>query len=444
MERVKTNPAKVILTSYVTLILISSLLFWVAPTTKDEISYIDALFTVTSAVTVTGLTVLSTGSDLTPLGEAFVLLLIQVGGLGYMTLTTFFFVLLGRRIGLRERLILSESLSYPGVYGLVRFLKRTVVFTLTVELAGFFLLLLRWLGDMDLSKALYFSLFHSVSAFNNAGFSLFPESLGPYRNDPYTVLVFSLLIVLGGIGFFVVQDILFFIRGRVKRLSTHTKVVLTSTLLLILGGWLLLMLTELGHPGGVWEKGVLEGMLSTFFLSVSSRTAGFTTVDLSDLSESSLFFLLTLMFIGASPGGTGGGVKTVTFALITVAVLSYIRGREEIVLFGRSVSRDQVYRAMVVILLSTAYIVTANLVLDRIEERDFLSTLFEVVSAFSTVGLSVGSGGLSFSSGFSPVGKLVIIVTMVVGRVGILSFAFAIAMREKRASIRHPEARLLI
>ncbi len=444
MERVKTNPAKVILTSYVTLILISSLLFWVAPTTKDEISYIDALFTVTSAVTVTGLTVLSTGSDLTPLGEAFVLLLIQVGGLGYMTLTTFFFVLLGRRIGLRERLILSESLSYPGVYGLVRFLKRTVVFTLTVELAGFFLLLLRWLGDMDLSKALYFSLFHSVSAFNNAGFSLFPESLGPYRNDPYTVLVFSLLIVLGGIGFFVVQDILFFIRGRVKRLSTHTKVVLTSTLLLILGGWLLLMLTELGHPGGVWEKGVLEGMLSTFFLSVSSRTAGFTTVDLLDLSESSLFFLLTLMFIGASPGGTGGGVKTVTFALITVAVLSYIRGREEIVLFGRSVSRDQVYRAMVVILLSTAYIVTANLVLDRIEERDFLSTLFEVVSAFSTVGLSVGSGDLSFSSSFSPVGKLVIIVTMVVGRVGILSFAFAIAMREKRASIRHPEARLLI
>ena len=444
MGKVKTNPAKVILTSYMALIALGSLVFWLGPTTKREIEYIDALFTVTSAVTVTGLTVIDTASDLTLLGQLLLLLLIQVGGLGYMTLTTFFLVVLGRKIGLRERMILAESLNYPGLYGLVRFLKRVIIFVVLTELVGFVLLAVRWWEDMGPLKATYMALFHSVSAFNNAGFSLFTGSLEAFRGDVYTILIFSALIVLGGLGFFVVQDLILFLRGKVRRVTTHTKVVLVITSILILGGWALLMITEAGHPGGLWDLGLKEGLLSGLFLSVSSRTAGFTTLDLSQLSESSLFLVLILMFIGASPGGTGGGVKTVTFTLITVAVMSYVRGRDEVVLFGRRVPQDLVYRSMVIILLSTAYIVVANLLVDRLEEKDFLATIFEIVSAFSTVGFSLGSDGVSFSSQLGTLSKLILVITMVVGRVGILSFALAVAFSERRSHLRHPEARLLV
>jgi trk system potassium uptake protein TrkH len=434
VEKVKTYPAKVILGSYLGVIALSYILFTVLPATRKPVDPIDLLFTVTSAVTVTGLTVIDPVKDLTPLGQVLIAFLVQIGGIGYMTLTTFFLVVLGKKIGLRERLILEEALSYPGLYGLVRFLKRVVLFVLVTEVAGAVLLSLLWVGDMGLLRALFMGAFHSLSAFNNAGFTLLPEGLEPYRHNLPVICTFSVLIILGGIGFYAVWDLILFFRGRVRRVSTHTKVVLISTFVLLAVGWAGLTLTELGHAGGVTDA---------LFLSVSSRTAGFTTIDLPDLSESSLFLLLILMFVGASPGGTGGGVKTVTFTLITVAVVSYIRGREEVVLFGRSVPQGLVYRAMVIILLSTAYIVTVNLIVDRLEEKDFLSTLFEIVSAFSTAGLSV-SEGLSFSSQFGPLSKLLIILTMIVGRVGILSFALAFAAGERRSRVRFPEARLLV
>ncbi|MDQ7038089.1 MAG: potassium transporter TrkG [Aquificota bacterium] len=434
MKKVKANPAKVILGSYIGLIGAGFLLFVLLPTTEREVSCIDLLFTVTSAVTVTGLVVLDPATDITPLGQVLLLVLIQIGGIGYMTLTTFFLVLVGKRIGLRERLILSESLGYPGLFGLVRFLKRVVLFVVLAETLGTLMLTLMWLGDMDPLEAFWMALFHSVSAFNNAGFSILPGGFGAHINGLPALMVFAVLIVLGGLGFYVVQDLLLFARGKVPRLSTHTKVVLLSTSVLLICGSALLLLTEAGHKGGVADM---------LFLSVSSRTAGFSTTDLSQLSESTLFLLIILMFIGASPGGTGGGVKTVTFTLITVAVFSYIRGREEVVLFGRSVPQEQIYRAMVIILLSTAYIVAVNLAIDRIEEKDFLATLFEVVSAFSTVGLSLGDN-LSFSSQLSIPSKMLIILTMVVGRVGILSFALAIAYGERRSRLKHPEARLLV
>ncbi len=445
MKVTKLKPPQIILLSYLALISAGTLLFIAAPTTREPVGLVDALFTVTSALTVTGLVVLDTGRDLTPLGQALVLLLIQVGGLGYMTLTTFFLVVLGRRIGLRERLILAESLNYPGVYGLVRFLKRVVVFVLLAELAGFLLLLPVFLGDLPTAQAVFYALFHAVSAFNNAGFSLFSDSLSGFRGDLYMNLVIASLVILGGVGFFVINELYLYGRGAIRRISSHTRLVLSVSVLLVLLGWVGLLLTEWGHERGIWSLGWKERVLSTFFLSVSSRTAGFSTVELGHLSESTLFLTMILMFIGASPGGTGGGIKTTTFAVILLSVLSYIRGTGEVRVFERSIGSAQIHRAMVILSLSILYVSLTNLLIDRLEEKDFLSTLFEVLSAFSTVGLSVGGeGGLSFSSEFGSASKLLIVLSMIVGRVGILSFAIALMGRESKPALRRPEAKLLI
>lgn len=439
------SPPRIILFSYLGLITVGTLLFRSLPTTEKPASWIDSLFTVTSAVTVTGLTVLDTEKDLTFIGKLLLLILIQIGGLGYMTLTTFFLITLGRRIGLKERLMLAEALNYPGIYGLVRFLKRVILFVLLVESLGSLLLLLDFGRRFPLKDAVFVSVFHSVSAFNNAGFSTFSNGLVGFRGDVFLNLVICLLIIVGGAGFFVINELYLYLKGDIRKLSTHTKLVLTTTLLLVAGGWLALLGTELFNHKGIWALSWGERVLSTFFLSVASRTAGFSTVDLGGLSESSLFVLILLMFAGASPGGTGGGVKTTTLAVMLLSILSYVRGASEVVVFKRSISPHHIHRALVITTLSFTYVSLMNLLVDRIEGKDFLATAFEVVSAFSTTGLSVGYGeGLSFSAGFSPMGKLLITLTMLVGRVGILSFAIATIGKEREARLKHPEARLLL
>ncbi len=438
------SPARAILVSYVSIIVVATALFMLLPTTKGEVSLLDALFTVTSAVTVTGLVVLDTGRDLTPLGQFLVLFLIQIGGLGYMTITTFLLVVMRRKIGIRERLILSESLNYPGIYGLVRFLKRVVIFVILVEFVGFLLLTLLFMRRFEPEEALFYALFHSISAFNNAGFSLFSDSLEGFRGDLGVNIVIMSLIILGGIGFFVINELYLLVRGRINRISTHTKMVLVASSILILGGGLLIFLTEIFHHKGLWSLPVSERVLSSLFLSVSSRTAGFSTLDLNLLSESTIFLIMLFMLIGASPGGTGGGVKTSVFAVVVLAVLSYIRGRSQVVVFERRISESQVHRAMVILVLSILYIGCVNLLIDRIEEKDFLKTIFEVMSAFTTTGLSLGRDGLSFSAEFSPVSKFLIILSMLVGRVGILSFAIALMSSEREERLGYPEARLLL
>ncbi len=443
--RVSLNPSQGILLSYLLLIAFGTLLLYLPISHRGSLELIDAFFTSTSAVTVTGLTVVDTGRDFTLFGQLVILFLIQIGGLGYMTLATFFLITLGRRIGLKDRMILSEALNYPGLYGLVRFLKRVVILVIAVEFTGFLLLFAHWYKEFSPEKAFWLSLFHSVSAFNNAGFSLFPNNLMDYRGDLYLNLVVSLLILIGGLGFFVINELLLLLRGSINRLSTHSKLVLSISGLLVVLGALGIFITEAFHYGGLWALNLKERVISSFFLSISSRTAGFNTVDIPSLSESTLFLLILLMFIGASPGGTGGGIKTTTFSVIVLAVFSYVKGRSEVVVFKRKVPDVQIHRAMVILSLSALYIAFINLLIDRIEEKDFLSTLFEVISAFSTVGLSVGSmGGLSFSAGFSDLSKVLIAITMIVGRVGVLSFAIALIGRERKSGLKHVEGKILI
>nr|WP_243694478.1 TrkH family potassium uptake protein [Aquifex aeolicus] len=420
------------------------MLLYLPISTTRPISFLDALFTATSAVTVTGLAVLDTYSDFTLFGKLVILFLIQVGGLGYMTLSTFFLVLLGRRIGLKERLILAESLEYPSMHGLIRFLKRVFSFVFITELTGAILLSI-YFSLKGVEDPVFNGIFHSVSAFNNAGFSTFKNGLLDFRGDLFVNLVISFLIILGGIGFFVVNDIYLWYTKKVPRLSVHTKLVMITSVLLILLGTVGLIFTEFGNYKGLWQYDWYERILSSYFMSVSSRTAGFSTVDLIDMSESSQFLLMILMFIGASPGGTGGGIKTTTFVVILIAVYSFVRGREQSVIFERSVPESTIKKALVILSLSIFFINFVNLMLDKFENKDFLYTMFEVVSAFSTVGLSIGNPeGLSFCADFSPLGKIVIIITMLVGRLGILGFALALTGRSEVQRIKYPEARILV
>ncbi|RUM31092.1 MAG: potassium transporter [Aquifex sp.] len=440
----KLNPSRTLLLSFSALIIIGAILLYLPVSTTRPISFLDALFTATSAVTVTGLTVLDTYSDFTLFGKLVILFLIQVGGLGYMTLTTFFLVLLGRRIGLKERLILAESLEYPSIHGLIRFLKRVFSFVFVTELTGAVFLSV-YFSLKDVEDPLFNGIFHSISAFNNAGFSTFKNGLLDFRGDIFVNLIISFLIILGGIGFFVVNDVYLWYTKKVPRLSVHTKLVLLTSVLLILIGTLGLLFTEYGNYRGIWKYSWYERILTSYFMSVSARTAGFSTIDIMNMSESSQFLISLLMFIGASPGGTGGGIKTTTFVVILIAVYSFVKGREQSVVFERSISENTIKRALVILSLSIFFINFVNLALAKFENKDFLSTMFEVISAFSTVGLSVGnSKGLSFCADFSPFGKVVIIITMLVGRVGILGFAFALTGKTEVQRIKYPEARILV
>ncbi|RMH80443.1 MAG: potassium transporter [Acidobacteria bacterium] len=436
------TPHRVLLFSYLIAILVGSILLYLPISTTRTLSYLDALFTSTSAITVTGLVVLDTEKDFTPFGKVVLLVLIQLGGLGYMTLTTYFLITLRRKIGLRERLILAEAFNYPGMYGLVRFTKRMLPIILFLEFLGAVLLFPSFFqrqGDPLTSAGM--SLFHSISAFNNAGFSLFSDNLTRFRGDIWLNLVVCTLIILGGLGFFVLYELLLYWRGGIRRLSTHTKLVLVSSSLLVLLGSFVLLLDLYQWD----ELSLKEKILVSLFHSVSARTAGFNTVDLSMLSEASLFMLINLMFVGASPGGTGGGIKTITATVIFLAVLSHIRGQREVSFLGRRLMDSQIHRAMVILSLGFAYTTLMALILSEIEGKRLIPVLFEVVSAFSTVGLSVGNPqGLSLSADFSPLGKILIILTMITGRVGVLSFMLALAGKGRVRHVSYPEARLLL
>ncbi len=442
MRGFEWTPHRILLFSYLGVILVGSVFLYLPISTLRPISYMDALFTATSATTVTGLVVLDTEKELTPFGKFVVLLLIQLGGLGYMTFTTYFLIALRRRLGLRERLILAESFNYPGMHGLVRFVKRMFPLVFFVELVGALLLFPSFLFKLrDPSEALFASLFHSVSAFNNAGFSTFSDNLIGFRGNLWVNAVISLLIILGGIGFYTIYELILYKRGELRRLSTHTKLVLLSSALLILFGFFML-LPDLWRFENMSMK---ERLMASLFHSISARTAGFNTIDISKLSEASQFVLVNLMFVGASPGGTGGGIKTITAVVVFLAVFSYIRGRPDVVVFGRRLIDAQVHRAMVVLSLSFAYNTLVATLLTELEGIRLLPALFETVSAFSTVGLSLGNPrGLSLSADFSPFGKFLIILTMIAGRVGVLGFMLALAGKEKPSHVRLPEARLLL
>ncbi len=411
-----------------------------------HVSVLDAFFTSTSAVCVTGLIVIDPPKDLSLFGQLVLMLLIQAGGLGYMTISTLIASALGKRVTLQERLTLADALNVHSMEGLLRFAGTVAALTITLELGGAFLMGWRFSADLGWTRGLYFGLFHSVSAFNNAGFSLFSDNLMGYRGDLTINLVVTTLIICGGLGFLVLAELL---RWRYRRrpvLSTHARVVLGTTVFLLATGTMLIYVIERGNPATLGPLGTGQALLASYFQAVTPRTAGFNTIAIGSMAAPSLFLIVALMFIGASPGGTGGGVKTTTFTITMAAIVATVRGRRDPEVFGRRLSAETVARAFAVEVIAFLALNAVVALLLVVERRDLMATLFETASAFGTVGLSMGhpDSPLSLSAFFSGSGKLLIMGMMFMGRVGPLTLAFALAGRAGQPSLRYPEGKVLI
>ncbi|MCL6634904.1 MAG: TrkH family potassium uptake protein [Peptococcaceae bacterium] len=399
--------------------------------------FLTALFTATSAVCVTGLVVVDTGTHWSLAGQIIILVLIQVGGLGFMTMATLFSILMGRRINLRERLLIKEALNQINVEGVVRLARYVLFFTFGTELLFALVLGVRWAADLGWWRGMWFGLFHAVSAFNNAGFDLFGgfKSLTGYAEDAVVTLSITTLIILGGIGFSVIADI--YRTRKWRKLSLHSKLVLLVTAILLVAGMVLILLLEWSNTlAGLSPAGKF---LAAWFQSVTPRTAGYNTLDIAALHGSTQFLLIVLMFIGASPGSTGGGIKTATFGVLSLAVLSQVAGREDAEIFGRRIPKIQIYKSLAIMFMAVALVMTIAFLLEITEEADFLKVLFETVSAFGTVGLTMG-----LTPELTTAGRLLIITTMFLGRLGPLTVAFALAQRRKRALIRFPEENIIV
>lgn len=403
--------------------------------TGPELGWLDALFTSVSAVCVTGLIVVDTATYFTPAGQAFLLVLIQLGGLGIVTFTSLIIIALGRRLSLRQQ-ALSGGAAEVAPHVDPRTLARDVVrFTLGIEAAGALLLYALWVPRFGWGDAAWPALFHSVSAFCNAGFSVFSDSMVGFQRSPLTLLAIATLVVAGGIGFLTLVELYLFRaarrEGRQLRISLHSRIVLATTALLLAGGWLAFAffewrITLAGLPW--WDRAV-----NALFMGVMPRTAGFNNVDYAQATDATNFLTIILMFVGGSPGSMAGGMKTTTFALIGLLAWSRFRGREVTSLWGRSIPEETIQRAVglavvafgLVTLSIFAYTATELAGMPHAEsEGAFMQYMFEAVSAFNTVGLSMGVTG-----GLSDPGKLLTVLLMYLGRVGPLTFAAALALR---------------
>lgn len=440
------SPSQFLVASFGLLIVLGGLVLWlpISAANGHTISLLDALFTATSAVCVTGLIVVDTPNDLSTFGQVVLMLLIFIGGLGYMTLSTVLVAALGRKLSLQERTTLQEALNVDTREGLVRFAALVFRVALSMQLTGALILTLRFWPEFGLARGAYLGLFHAVSAFNNAGFTLWSDNLVRYRGDLVVNVVVTLLIVFGGLGFFVIRELLD--RKRFSRWALHSKLAVVITSVLLVTATILVMGFEWNNPRTLGGLPLGEKILASWFQAVTPRTAGFNTIDIGGMTTPALFLTMALMFIGASPGGTGGGVKTTTFGITVFALIATVRGGEETVAFKRRIPADTIARAFFISLMAflALNVVAATLLLT--EGRDLLKTLFETTSAFGTVGLSMGEPGsvLSLAGGFSAFGKWLLIGMMFLGRVGPLTVAVALAGRQRKSHVRFPEGRVFI
>jgi trk system potassium uptake protein len=436
------DPPKILVLGFSFIILIGAFLLTLPAATVDGkgLPWLDALFTATSATCVTGLVVVDTGTTFTLFGQLVILGLIQIGGLGFMTFATLFALILGKRISLKERLLIKESLNNLSIDGVVRLVKRILIFTVVIELIGGILLAIRFSFDFQLSKAIYFGFFHAISNFNNAGFDLMGDfrSLTGYVDDPLVTLVVCALITLGGIGFIVMNEVYEY--RQTRRFSLHTKIVLLMSSILIVFGTILIFILEYQNPKTLQPLSTFGKFLASLYQAVTPRTAGSNTLNIPDLTQPTLFLIIFLMFVGASPGSTGGGIKTTTFATLLGAVWSNIKGKDDVIFFRNRILYDTIYKALTVTVSGLFLVMMITMLLTITEpNKDFLMLLFEATSAFATVGLSMG-----LTPELSTVGKILIIFTMFAGRVGPLTIAYAVALNRKPAPFKYPKGRIMI
>lgn len=430
------SPSSMLVVGFGAMILFGTvlLMFPFASRSGTWTPFVTALFTSTSAVCVTGLVVVDTLDYWSFFGQLIILILIQLGGFGFMTSATIFLVALGRRIGLRERLLIRESVGVIQLGGLLRIIKGMAIFTIVAEAFGAVVFFVRFSDEYSPAVAAWKSIFQSVSAFNNAGFDVFGgfRSISEYYGSPLTVLTTAVLVILGGISYLVLRDI--YLNRSFRKLSIDTKLVLSVTIFLITLGTVVILATEFGNTGSLGTMSLPQKILNSFFQSVTSRTAGFSSFPTADMTDYALFFTMLLMFVGGASGSTAGGIKVNTFGMLIATIWDSIRGKEYPGVFGREFTSQQISRALAVIMLALVLVTVVAFLLSMTEGASFIKVLFETISAFGTVGLSTG-----ITPELSMLGRILITITMFAGRLGPLTLTLALIARQRPTVYRYPK-----
>ncbi len=453
-RKLKLHPTQIVTAGFVVLIILGAVLLSLPVSTMPGkgMSFLDAFFTSTSAVCVTGLIVVDTGTTFSLFGQIVLLVLFQAGALGLMTVTTMVFLLFGKRITLSERMVLRETLNEFDLSGLVKMILRVLKVTLLAELGGALLLAIRFVPLFG-ARGVYYSIFHAVSAFCSAGFDLMGAeyspycSMAPFASDPLVLITLLALVLLGGLGFWAITDIFSMSRIRERKgVSRYTKLVLVANAVLTVIGLVAVYAAELGNKNTLGNLDAGSQALGGLFQALMPRTGGFSTFNQANLLPVSKMIAVVMMFIGASPASTGGGIKTTTAAIMMLAVISGIVGRRDVTLRGRRISIGTVQRAAIITLSSFAFAAAASLVLITIEGgRGGLFTteniIFEVVAAFGTAGMSTG-----ITPQLSVASRVVLMLVMFVGRVGLMTLVIALASRPGRndSLVRYPEERIMV
>ncbi|MEH2222316.1 TrkH family potassium uptake protein [Nostoc sp.] len=440
--------ARTICLGFLAVIAVGTILLMMPFSTSDGTwnNLIVALFTSTSAVCVTGLSVVDPGTYFSFWGQLFIALLAQIGGLGYMTTTTFLILLIGRKFDMRQKIAIQQALDRPGMSGSSQVIRSIIATTLIFEITGVFLLLPAFVPEYGWSKGLWLAIFHSINAWNNAGFSLFKDNLIGYQSSFLVVFTITMLIIFGGIGYQVILEMYLWLRDRIHKKTQHQvftldfKVATSTTIILLVIGIIAFFCIEIRNPETFGSLNFRDQILVAWFQSVTPRTAGFNTIDISKMTTAGLFITIALMFIGASPGGTGGGMKTTTLRVLTSCTKTILRGKEEVLLYDRKIAITLILKAVGVLVGSVATVIFATILISLTDPTlDFIQILFEVVSAFATVGLSTG-----ITASISTAAKLILIITMYVGRVGVLLLMSAVLGDPRPTRIHYPEENLLV
>ncbi|MPQ24386.1 TrkH family potassium uptake protein [Bacillus paralicheniformis] len=434
-KQIQLSPSQLLVLVFLFFIILGTLLLKTPAATSKPIGWIDTLFTSTSAMTVTGLAVVDTGTDYTLFGQLMILVLIQLGGLGIMSFAVLIFIMLGKKIGLKERLLIQQSLNQTSLGGIIKLIKSLFIYSFAIEMLAMMILAVKWVPEYGFARGVYYSLFHAVSAFNNAGFSIWPDSLMRYKGDPLVNLVISFLFIIGGIGFTVLSDL--WHKRSFKKLSLHSKLMIYGTFIINLSAMIFIFLLEYQNQKTLGMLPPAEKLWGAYFQAVTPRTAGFNTTDIGSLHESTITLLLLLMFVGAGSASTGGGIKLTTFLVILLSVITFLKGKKHISIAKKTLKDQLIIRSLAISTISVLLILAAVFILNMTEPKPFLAILFEVVSAFGTVGLSMG-----ITADLTPVGKIIIIFIMFLGKLGPLTLAFSLA-RPEQENIRYSSEDIL-
>ena len=442
IKKSKLNEVQVLAIGFALVILIGGIILSLPISSVDGTytSFLDSLFTSTSAVCVTGLVTVDTGTHWNDFGKIVIMLLIEIGGLGFMSLTIFIAILLGKKITLKDRLIMQEAMNTFNIQGLVKMVQYVLGFTFIVQVSGAILLATQFIPQFGWKTGMFFSIFHSVSAFCNAGFDLFGnyDSLVNYSSNAVVLLTIGGLIIIGGLGFTVSLEI--FNYRKARRLSTHSKMVIFITLFLIIFGAIFIFLVEYKNPVTLANMNFRDKVLNAFFASVTPRTAGFNSISTDGMTMAGKLMTIILMFIGGASGSTAGGLKVTTFGVLAFTLISALKGRDDTEAFGRRFSKETVYKAFTLLCISMMLVLTTTIILTITEpDKLFINLLYEATSAFATVGLTAG-----VTQSIGSISKVVLIITMYLGRVGALTVILAVINKKKRNRIKYPEAKILI